>query len=376
MADFRRVGSQVVFANANRLILQTTKAEVGNAYAYSQYIIKSIKSKPLFHFIDLEIKEYWDYLVWYDEFNYGGKACQEVIEADEQILETVMHWQMATFLPMRLQPTFQDWVIEFIQLMHHLKRPQGNDPDSTPRLTQLPNRGLENQEGQIILGKAFEKPLKKAILGLINKQKRELLHPELAEDYSFPSLPGSHLAPRNPILELIKSLMQVLSLDKNITLEARLLRKELLAMFEIREFSKDGTFANPSESLRLPQLSCDSCTMTRDLDLCRDEDLVGEGANWRCNFCETEFDRVAIEEKLLGLVEGWVVEWSTQDLKCVRCGALRLNDFMEHCTCSGEWKEVVSRVEVNRKLGVMKRVAKFYGLRMLADVVEGLYQGL
>ncbi|EGU78005.1 hypothetical protein FOXB_11482 [Fusarium oxysporum f. sp. conglutinans Fo5176] len=376
MADFRRVGSQVIFANANRLILQTTKAEVGNAYAYSEYIIKSIKSKPLFHFIDLEIKEYWDYLVWYDEFNYGGKACQEVIEAEEQNLETVMHWQMATFLPVRLQSTFQDWVIEFIQLMHQLKRPHNGDPDATPRLTQLPSKGLEDHEGQILLGKAFEKPLKKDIIGLLNKQKRELLHPELAQDYTFPVLPGSHLNPRNPILELVKSLMQVLSLDKNITLEARLLRKELLALFEVREFSKDGTFTNPSESLRLPQISCDSCTMMRDLDLCRDEDLFGEGAAWRCGFCGTEFDRVAIEERLLGIVESWIVEWTTQDLKCARCGALRLNDFMEHCTCSGEWKEIVSRQDVSKKLGVMKRVAKFYGLRMLSDVVEELYKGL
>ncbi len=47
MADFRRVGSQIIFASANRLLLQTTKAEVGNAYAYSQYILKSIKAKPL-----------------------------------------------------------------------------------------------------------------------------------------------------------------------------------------------------------------------------------------------------------------------------------------------------------------------------------------
>lgn len=376
MADFRRVGSQVVFASANRLILQTTKAEVGNAYAYSQYIIKSIKTKPLFHFIDLEIKEYWDYLVWYDEYNYGGKACQEVIEADEQPLETIMNWQMATFLPARLQPTFQDWVIEFIQLMHRLKRPE-DDPDGTPRLTQLPRRTLDDGDGHVILGKAFEKPLKKAIVGLVNQQKRELLHPELAEDYTFPSLPGSHLAPKNGILELVKSLMQVLSLDKNIVLEARLLRKELLALFEMREFAKEGAFANPSQSLRLAQLSCDSCTMTRDVDLCRDEDLfAAEGASWRCGFCDAEYDRVAVEERLLGMVEGWTVEWATQDLKCVRCGALRLNDFMEHCTCSGEWKEVVSRDEVRKKLGVMRRVAKFYGLRMLADVVEGLQGGM
>jgi DNA polymerase epsilon subunit 1 len=359
------------------LILQTTKAEVGNAFAYSQYIIKSIKSKPLFHFIDLEIKEYWDYLVWYDEFNYGGKGCQEVIEADEQNLETIMHWQMATFLPVRLQPTFQEWVITFIQLMHSLKRPANSDPDATPRPTQLPNRTGEDEDNQIILGKAYEKPLKKVITGLLSQQKRELLHPELAEDYSFPSLPGSHLAPRGPMLELVKSLMQVLSLDKNITLEARLLRKELLALFEVREFSKEGTFANPSESLKLVQISCDSCTMARDLDLCRDEDLQGnDGRGWQCSFCNTEYDRVAIEERLLGMVEAWTVEWTTQDLKCSRCSALRVNDLMEHCTCSGEWKEMVSRQDVVRKLTVMRKVAKYYGLRMLSDVVEGLFSDL
>ncbi|KAL7918761.1 DUF1744 domain-containing protein [Trichoderma austrokoningii] len=382
MSDFRRVGSQVIFASANRLILQTTKAEVGNAYAYSQYIIKSIKSKSLFHFIDLEIKEYWDYLVWYDEFNYGGRACQVVAESEEQDLETIMHWQMATFLPARLQPIFQDWVIEFIQLMHKLKRPENNDPDSTPRLTQLPNRKQDaDGESQIILGKAFEKPMKKVIVGLLTQQKRELMHPELAEDYSFPSLPGSHLALRNPILELVKSIMQVLSLDKNITLEARLLRKELLALFEIREFSKEGTFTNPSESLKLLQVSCDSCTMTRDLDLCRDEDLFrssGEngGQSWQCSFCSTEYDRVNIEERLLAMVEGWTTEWSCQDLKCERCGALRVNDFMEHCTCSGGWKEVLSREEIVRKLAVMRRVAKYYGLRMLGNVVDGLSEAL
>lgn len=381
MGDFRRVGSQVIFANANRLILQTTKAEVGNAFAYSQYIIKSIKSKPLFHFIDLEIKEYWDYLAWYDEFNYGGKACQEVIEADEQRLETIMHWQMATFLPVRLQPVFQEWVIEFIQLMHSLKRPAngGGDPGATPRLTQLPSRDGDKADGEptAILRKTFEKPLKRAMAGLIQQQKREMLHPELAEDYSFPSLPGSHLQPRSPVLELVKSLMQVLSLDKNITLEARLLRKELLALLDVREFSKEGTFANPSESLRLAQVSCDSCTMARDLDLCRDEDLqqgVGDAAaGWRCAFCGSGYDRVAIEERLVATVQAWAVEWATQDLKCARCGALRVNDLMDHCTCSGEWTELVSRADVVGKMAVMRRVARSYGLRMLADVVEGAH---
>ncbi|KAH7362119.1 DNA polymerase epsilon catalytic subunit A [Plectosphaerella cucumerina] len=397
MADFRRVGSQVIFANSNRLLLQTTKGEVGTAYAYSQYIIKSIKTKPLFHFIDLEIKEYWDYLVWYDEFNYGGKACEEVVEAEEQQLDTIMHWQMSSFLPARLQSTFQDWVIEFINLMHNLKRPtNGEDPSATPRLTQIPQNRKDLAEGDaIILGKAFEKPLKKAISNLLNVQKRELLHPELAGDYHFPVLPGSHLtsysdglgARSGPILELVKSLMQVLSLDKNITIEARLLRKELLAMFDVREFSKTATFQNPSASLKLFQVSCDSCTMARDMDFCRDSDLLpepGEGdarndamtRPWKCSFCDSEHDRNAIEERLLAQVEAFAVEWATQDLKCGKCKALRLNEFMEHCVCSGPWVETVSRDEILRKVGVYGNVAKFYGLRMLGEVVDGLREGL
>jgi len=34
MTDFRRVGSNVIYAN--RLILQTSKVDVGNAYAYAK----------------------------------------------------------------------------------------------------------------------------------------------------------------------------------------------------------------------------------------------------------------------------------------------------------------------------------------------------
>ncbi|KAI8939432.1 DNA polymerase epsilon catalytic subunit [Plenodomus lindquistii] len=391
MTDFKRVGSHIVFASPNRLLLQTTKAEVGNAYAYSQYIIKTIKAKPLFQFMELEIKEYWDYLVWYDEFNYGGKGCAEVVEEENQTLDDIMCWQLAQFLPPTLQPTFNDWVIEFIELMHARKRPAiTDDTSSTPRVTQIPLRPLTvdpNEQTQI-LPKTFTKPLFKAISTLLRRQHAEILHPELAGDYIFPQLPGSHLKLSNPVLQLVKSIMQVLSLDRAISLEARLLRKELLALFDIREFSAEATFQNPSATLIVRGLICDECTYSRDLDLCRDASLLppilanGETdaapppPKWKCDNCDASYDKLRIEEQLVGEAQKVVLEWCTQDLKCSKCKRLRSNEFMEHCACAGEWVGTKSKADVKKKLLVYQSVSGFYGLRMLEAVVEECLEGL
>ena len=383
MAEFRRVGSQVVFASPTRLLVHTTKTEVGNAYAYSQYVLKSIRANPSFHFVDLEIKEYWDYLVWYDEYNYGGKGCREVVEAESQDLETVMHWQLSRFLPAPMQTIFHDWVVEYIELMHTLKRPSVQDGEIS-RLTQIPAgppSDKDSEEISAILAEKFSKPLKKQISGLIRRQRDEMLHPELASDYAFPALPGIVVDPhndkRNPALELVKLLMQVVSLSKISTLESRLLRRELLALFEVREFSKEGRFENPSTNLKLPVLTCNACCLIRDLDLCRDEDVLpdpGTDGNkkpkpWRCPFCQVEYDRMAQEELLIGQVQGMIVEWQTQDLKCSKCSSLKVSEFMDHCSCSGAWAATVDVKEIEKKLQVLQSAAQFHDMALLAKVV-------
>ena len=397
MTDFKRVGSHVIFANANRLLLQTTKAEVGNAYAYSQYILKSITAKPLFHFLDLEIKEYWDYLVWYDEFNYGGKACQKVVEAETQHLDTIMHWQLCTFLPLQYQSVFHDWVVEFIDLMHHIKCPRevpigGNDSNATTRSTQLPVRQLTADHGddtrsKDVLSKSISKPLKRQIIALLSRYRSELVHPTLAADHAFPVLAGSHISLHNthPIIQLVKSIMHVFSLDKSINFEARYLRRDLLAFFEIKEFSPQARFENPSSSLKLEQLICEQCTMARDVDLCRNEDISPDPTTdeskttpkvWACTTCGHEYNRLAIEERLIGMVQKVLVEWQTQDLKCKKCKKIRVNDFMEHCGCGGEWVGSVDREATVKGLRVLERVSGFYGLKMLDGVVGGVLAGL
>ncbi|KAI9724617.1 MAG: DNA polymerase epsilon catalytic subunit [Chrysothrix sp. TS-e1954] len=387
MTDCRRVGSHVVFASQTRLLLQTTKAEVGNAYAYSEYILKTIKAKPLFLFLDLEVTEYWDYLVWFDAFNYGGQGCTKVVEAENQNLDCIMHWHLQAFLPRSLQSTFNDWIVAFINIMHERKHPKVL-VDGTPRRTQLPlqNQDLDDQNPNAvtkILEAELSTPLKKQITQLVRRQRAEMLHPELASDHVFPILPGSYLPleDSDPVLELVKSLMQVLSLDRSIALEVRMLRKELLAMFEIREFSEKGRFKNPSASLIVRQVVCNDCNLVRDIDLCRDEDNHAtdeseqeSGVRWRCLGCEAFYPEVAIQERLVADVEALTLAWTTQDLKCSKCARLRVNDFMEHCACAGSWVGTMNEIEVRESLKTYQRVGERLGWGMLANTVGDLGQ--
>ncbi|KIW66546.1 DNA polymerase epsilon catalytic subunit A [Phialophora macrospora] len=396
ITDFRRVGSHVVFASPTRLLLQTSKQEVENAYAYSQYILKAIQQKPLFHFLGLEVKDYWDILIWYDAYNYGGKGTPTVTEeTNSSGLETVVHWQLSQFLPVPLQSIFDDWVITFIELMQKLKRPLADDSALTPRPTQLPSGFISltedptSTEVTTVLQDDFSKPLKKQITNLIRRQREELLHPELASDWTFPALVGGTLESsdprhaRDPVLELVKSLMQIISLSKPLQLEARLLRKELLALFDVREFSKEARFENPSASLRFDGLICDTCTTTRDLDLCRDEDILpngneggeeGSSKPWRCNSCGTEYNRIVLEEELIARLQAMLLRWQMQDIKCKKCGVLQSDDssFADHCSCGGHWVGTVELRDVKDRLSVTARVAQAYGLKMLIQVLEGV----
>jgi len=380
LTDFRRVGSNVVFANANRMLVQTTKFDVGNAYAYSQYILKAIKAKPLFHFLDLEIKEYWDYIVWYDEVNYGGKGCQEVIEAEKQALSTVMHWQLAKFLPTTLQDVFHEWVVEFIEIMHSQKHilPDSGVELSTPRPTQLQPKKSEGDDAEkFALGKEFQKPLRKQIAQLVRRQHESMIHPEMEVDFEFPKLPGAIKKLKNPALQLIRSLAAVFGLAKEINIETRVLRKELLSLLDIPEFSPDGVFENPSESLKFSQVICSECTMPRDLDLCKHEDFMPEldadasrkkGKAWKCSYCGSEYDRLAFEEKMIGHLQQMITSYNTQDLKCSKCGQLKENEFEEHCKCSGPWVTTINKDVLVKRLAVYKSVAEYYDFDMLLEV--------
>ena len=67
--------------------------------------------------------------------------------------------------------------------------------------------------------------------------------------------------------------LQVLSLDSNINIQVTKLKRDLLKLIGVGEFSPEAMFKDPCLSYVLPELICKSCNHIRDLDLCRDPHL-------------------------------------------------------------------------------------------------------
>ena len=385
MGEFRKIGSKPIFASPTKIMLLTTKSSVGVAYAYANYVVKAIKSKPLFGFLDLSIQEYWDYLLWMDPVNYGGKACSEIQSSEEQKLDTVLNWHIKSFLPVALQQEFQRWVIEFIDKMHEDK---DVEITATPKIpTQFrhaesfssPDRKRSDDadipEG--IIDQHFAKPLISRVKYLLRKQTEAESRSdnELLETFSFPTVPGSSNG-RNPTLQFVKYLCAIFSLSKVHQLEARMLRRDLLSILDVAEFSKEGMFPDPSESLKLSQVVCSYCGSTRDLDFCKDADLLPDediAVAWRCIQCHHEYSQLALQERMVMQMHALITRYQLQDLKCSRCKQVRGNELSEHCICSGEWVASIGMMEMRRRLRVLKSVAEFYRLDMLKGAVDDVF---
>ncbi|KAI5962583.1 POL2 [Candida pseudojiufengensis] len=377
VSEFKKMGAQVIFASRTKIMLQTTKVSVENTYAYGQYILKAARSKPLFNFLDLKIVKYWDILMWMDEFNYGGRSCVEITSAETQNLAIESSWQMKKFLPIVFQNEFEDWIFIFLDALSQRKIDTiTGTQSSTPRVTQIAHilngkkgsQSKEIEEEDLSAGviEIFRKPFIKRIEKLYKKQIDAILNPEFKKEYEFPKLPGSYLVMRNPTLELVKFLCAVFALSSKRFIEVRVLRKELLQIFDIKEFNSQATFYNPSTSLIIPYVICDYCNYTRDIDICKDQ----ERNVWNCSSCHKPYNKISLEEEIISQLTKLFAEFFNQDLKCDKCGSIRQCNLDLFCKCSGNWVETFDNETIDKRIQVFNSVSDFYNLQLLKGLLE------
>ncbi|MEQ2187283.1 hypothetical protein GOODEAATRI_003087 [Goodea atripinnis] len=146
----------------------------------------------------------------------------------------------------------------------------------------------------------------------------------------FPVLPGSHLPLNNPALEFVK---YVLSLDANIVNQVNKLKRDLLRLVDVGEFSEEAHFRDPCNSYILPEVICHHCNFCRDLDLCKDPSV----AQWFCSNCQMQYETDSIEMALVEALQKKLMSYTLQDLACTKCKGVKEANMPIYCACAGDF---------------------------------------
>ncbi|KAF5367571.1 hypothetical protein D9758_003792 [Tetrapyrgos nigripes] len=375
LAEFKRLGSQVIYADFSRILLSTSKPP-GTAYAYATYVNTAITSHELFEHLSLRTERFYDYMLFMDQANMGGIVCEDPLALEPPTeLSLEMRWNIVEFLPKPMQKDFSDMVQYLIVSLFKVRQKaneSGRVPlralqNGAPDATQHDQKSKDEMEHvkEFIARKLTRKLLK--TVGHLQEQHRDaMMHEESAKDFDFPVLPGSHLHMSNPLLEFIKFLAS------EYHVEIGLLKRNALDLIGVKEFANEAIFRNPCEPLKLPSVPCKHCDALRDFDFCRDPDLLPSNSDvspkWTCNHCHGEYDRVAIEFTLIGFVYGIERAYAQQDLKCSKCQQIQSDNVSRYCQCSGSYQLTVNKADMRRKLRTMVNVAIVHGFVRLKTV--------
>ena len=380
LAEFKRLGSHVVHADFGSILLSTSKPP-GTAHAYATYITTAVTSHELFQHIYLNTERFYDFLVFMDPANMGGIVCEDPLAVDPpEELCMEMRWNIGQFLPNAIQPDFSSVVQYFIIELYKVRQKlnaasrvplrilQNGDPDSTQRDVAKMNETADTLE---FISRKLTRRLLRAVEDIQARYNDALRNeePTPADDFTFPTLPGSYLHFSNPPLEFVKFACSVFALAKEYHVEIGLLKRNLLDLIGVREFATEAAFRHPCEPLKLSNVPCRHCDVLRDFDFCRDPELLPNNMDvnpkWLCMNCGGEYDKVAIEFALIDMTRELERAFAQQDLRCAKCQQIQSDNVSRYCKCSGSYQFTMNKTDVRRKLRTIVNVAREYSLPRL-----------
>nr|XP_036870228.1 DNA polymerase epsilon catalytic subunit A isoform X5 [Manis javanica] len=418
IAEFKRLGSSVVYANFNRVILCTKKRRVEDAIAYVEYITSSVHSKELFHSLTISFSRCWEFLLWMDPSNYGGvkgiipssihcgqnsqkeghveEEKENGDEGDggqepdvEELLEN--NWNILQFLPQAAscQSYFLMIISAYIVAVYHSMKEElrRSAPGSTPlrrrgssQLSQEAQGTSGALPGMITFSQDYvANELTQNVFTITQKIQKKVTGSRNSAELSeiFPVLPGSHLLLNNPALEFIKYVCKVLSLDTNITNQVAKLNRDLLRLADVGEFSEEAQFRDPCRSYVLSEVICRSCNFCQDLDLCKDSSFSQDGSvlpQWLCSNCQAAYDSSVIEMTLVEALHKKLMAFTLQDLICLKCRGVKETNMPVYCSCAGDFALTIHTTVLMEQIGIFRNIAQHYGMSYLMETLEWLLQ--
>ncbi|CAI7838422.1 unnamed protein product, partial [Closterium sp. NIES-53] len=434
LAELRRLGATVIYADFSRVILATGRRSLPSAMAYVDYLVAAVNSRDAFELLHVEKQRVWHSLLFLDKFNFGGIVDSTQLEqqqpegegengeaarhangngsatadanggggdgggdgagsgvgagagkqvdgrgGEEGKMTVLSQWNIADYLPSSVQEYFHLTVSDFIFNPWVAARDRCTERTLQRRAAAaLAARARERErEKEREKGKAG-KAGKEGGGGDVGEEAEEGRVDEEDEEAELARNEVQNRLTDN-LLHLVRALQaeaerggEDAEEEGEGGEECRVLRRQLLRVLRVREFAPEAIFRDPCRSFVLPGVICSYCNDCRDLDLCRDQLL--QAGEWRCAVphCQHPYDLLWIENALLEVMRHRVRSYQLQDLVCNKCRQVKSARAALHCTCAGTFRCSQQAEQLREGLLVLHSVASTHGFPLLLECLQWL----
>ncbi|OQR98917.1 DNA polymerase epsilon catalytic subunit [Achlya hypogyna] len=377
LAECRRLGATIIYADTSRIVLSTGKTTLDGAQAYVRFISRTLSAHPWYQVMSLTPVQYFSHLLFLDIENLGGMAYAP--EATTGVLHS--KWNLARYLPHGVDEYFMILVGQFVKRRYEYAQ---KNLDAT--YGDL-SRSLRVDRMDVFRDEATAAYSQKLITTYFTEKLLRLVPEIMAHTaLEFPVLAGSHLAWTHPALELVKCVAHVWGLDAAVGSQVQQLKRALLKTMTISEYADEAKFVNPSQSFVLPDIICTHCNVCRDVDLCREPGLMESnaveaddgsvGTPWQCPRCHHLYDMAALEMRLVDLVlTQYSRPYQQTDVVCVRCKLPTEGHLRQLCVCSGTLgvaPEVMT--QLHKTFKVVRQIAAHQQFPYLIELMDRLME--
>ncbi|XP_033149828.1 DNA polymerase epsilon catalytic subunit A [Drosophila busckii] len=370
IAEFKRLGATIVYADFNRIILSSGKKSVSDALGYVDYIVQSLRNKEMFHSIQLSFEQCWSFMLWLDQSNFSGirgklpKGIDETVSAiasarlDTEAAEEEDDEDEAEHAAAELEDLVQQTEEPEDELALELNWTIGE---------QLPDENDCREK--------FEALLTLFMQSLAERKNTELAIKDISHcafDYVQKLHKNYGKGKPSPGLQLIRTLVKVLNVDKTLAEQTNELRRNMLRLVGIGEFSDLAEWTDPCDTYIINEVICKACNHCRDLDLCKDKQrAMKDGIPvWLCAQCFVAYDNEEIEMRMLDVLQRKMMSYVLQDLRCVRCNEIKRENLAEFCSCAGNFAPLISGKEIETLLHTFSNVSKYHKMPLLQQSVQ------
>ncbi|GFU44302.1 DNA polymerase epsilon catalytic subunit A [Nephila pilipes] len=398
--EYQKLGAIVVYASYNRILLCTKRKSVEDALAYTQYVNDCIQGKEIFHGLQFELTACWEYLLWLDTANFGGikvkheqtrqsssqeetinsEVIDSVEEDENEKRSLTLCFHIAKFLPKiaAIDDNFYSVVADYIQEAYSYYKEDGNAIVNPINPSQLPVSDENSDENSSELVKYIRSNLAHKLYILVEKIKKKLPS-EIGPNGEnvFPTLPGSYLRMSSPALEFTKAICRVLSLDNTLGDVVLKVRRDLLRIVGVKEFSDEAEWQDPCLSYVLTEVICKGCSTCSNIDLCREQYVINEATGipvWLCSICKSPYDTKEIESMMIECIHRKSMAHVLQDLQCVKCKMIKDKNMICYCSCAGQFSTLLPIDDLTVTLRTFQNIADHFQMKKLKDIVVWVLQ--